>query len=105
VQEPRHIENIALIGFMGTGKTFVGHALAHLLHFQMVDTDDLIEKQAHQRISDIFRQHGEPRFRQYEREIVQQLRTRQRLIWRNGILSTAGPICSSIPNSAPSGPL
>jgi shikimate kinase len=81
---PRQIENIALIGFMGTGKTSVGHALARLLHFQMVDTDDLIEKQARQRISAIFHQHGEARFREYERKVVQQLQGRRRLVIATG---------------------
>ena len=95
MQESRHIENIALIGFMGTGKTSVGHALAHLLHFQMVDTDELVEAQAHQRISDIFRQQGEPRFRQFEYEVVQQLRNRQRLI-----IATGGGLAAQADNLA-----
>jgi shikimate kinase len=73
VHSNRRIENLAIIGFMGTGKTSVAHAAASLLHFQMVDTDFLIEKQSGRRISEIFASDGEPRFRQYEREIVAQL--------------------------------
>ncbi len=95
MQAPRQIENIALIGFMGTGKTSVGHALAHLLHFQMVDTDDLIEKQARQRISAIFHHHGEARFREYERKVVQQLEGRRRLV-----IATGGGLATNPENLA-----
>jgi shikimate kinase len=73
VEPARQIENIALIGFMGTGKSSVGHALAHLLHFKMVDTDDLVERQAGKRITEIFRTEGEARFREYERQTVSEL--------------------------------
>jgi shikimate kinase len=58
---------------MGTGKTSVGHSLASLLHFRMIDTDDLIEARAGKRISAIFAQEGESRFREYEREVIQEL--------------------------------
>ena len=84
MQSARKIENIALIGFMGTGKTTVGHALASLLHFQMIDTDEWIEKRAGLTISQIFEQHGEPTFRQYEREVVAQLGNRTRLVIASG---------------------
>ena len=40
----RHIENLALIGFMGTGKTSVGRLAAAQLRFRFVDTDELIER-------------------------------------------------------------
>jgi shikimate kinase len=95
VDPTRHIENIALIGFMGTGKSSVGHALASLLHFQMVDTDELIEKQAGKRIADIFRDDGEKRFRDFEREIVTQLARRQRTI-----IATGGGLAADADNLA-----
>lgn len=95
MQEPRRIENLALIGFMGTGKSSVGHLLASLLQFQRVDTDELIEKRAGKRISDIFRQEGEPRFREYEREIVENLRQ-----LRQTVISTGGGIGASPENLA-----
>src|SRR5690349_694882 len=76
---------------MGTGKTSVGHALAQLLHFRMVDTDELIEHGAHQRISDIFRDHGEPHFRALERDLVQQLSTERHLVIATGGGLAANP--------------
>jgi shikimate kinase len=95
VQAPRQIENIALIGFMGTGKSSVGHVLAGLLQFQMVDTDELIEQRAGRRISDIFRQSGEARFRQYERQIVEELAQRQRMV-----IATGGGLAANQENLA-----
>jgi len=69
---------------MGTGKTVVGHQLARRLCFQMVDTDELIERRAHQRIADIFREEGEPRFREYEREVVTELAQCRRTVIATG---------------------
>ena len=39
----RHIVNLALVGFMGTGKTSVGRLVAEQLHFDFLDTDELIQ--------------------------------------------------------------
>src|SRR5690242_2792383 len=69
---------------MGTGKTSVGHALAGLLHFQMVDTDELIEREANLRIAQIFQDQGEARFREYEREVVDRLRDLRRTVIATG---------------------
>jgi len=69
----RSIRNVALIGFMGSGKTTVGRALAELLTFQFVDTDEVIESRAHKRIADIFEQDGEPAFRDLEAQVVAEL--------------------------------
>ncbi len=43
MQSDRHIVNIALIGFMGTGKTSVGRLVAEQLHFDYLDTDEMIQ--------------------------------------------------------------
>ena len=84
MQQAREIENIALIGFMGTGKSSVAHALAGLLHFQVVDTDALIEELAGQSITDIFTQQGEVRFRQLEREVVAKVGQLRRTVIATG---------------------
>jgi shikimate kinase len=81
----RTIENIALIGFMGTGKSSVANSLASLLKFRVLDTDALVEKRAGKRISEVFHQDGEPRFRQHEREVVADL-----LQCRGTIIATGG---------------
>ena len=76
----RQIHNIALIGFMGTGKSSVGRMIAELLRFPLVDTDEMIVSRAGKSIADIFAQDGESRFREYEKEIVAELTARKRTI-------------------------
>jgi len=46
VSNSRQISNIALIGFMGTGKSTVGRLVADQLRFDFLDTDELIEARA-----------------------------------------------------------
>lgn len=70
---------------MGTGKTSVGHVLSSLLHFRMVDTDEMVENRAGKRIPVIFQQEGEARFREYEREVVAEL-----CHYRKTVISTGG---------------
>ena len=53
-------KNIALIGYMGTGKTTIGKRLARKLGLTFVDTDAYIEKQQGKKISQIFEEDGEP---------------------------------------------
>ena len=62
--------NIALIGFMGAGKTAVGRALAAKLNRRFVEMDTLIEEKAGKPIPDIFRQDGEAAFRKLETEVA-----------------------------------
>jgi len=58
--------NIALIGFMGTGKTVVGQVLAKKLDRQFIELDSLIEQRAGKSIPEIFQKDGEIAFREFE---------------------------------------
>jgi len=60
--------SIALIGFMGTGKTAVGKVLAEKLGKEFIELDALIEWQAGKTIPEIFQQDGEIAFRELEIE-------------------------------------
>jgi len=60
---------IVLIGPPAAGKSSVGRKLAKRLRVDFLDTDRIIVA-AHGPIADIFREHGEPRFRAIERETV-----------------------------------
>ena len=80
----RQIQNIALIGFMGTGKSSVGQMLAANLHFSFLDTDHELERRAGKSISEIFAQDGEPAFREWEGLIVQDLTQRKKTIISTG---------------------
>ena len=80
----RRIHNIALIGFMGTGKSSVGRLVADQLHFTFLDTDDVITARAGKSIADIFAQEGEAAFRERENRLVQELTHRTRTVISTG---------------------
>jgi shikimate kinase len=63
--------NLYLVGFMGTGKTTVGRAVAQRLGFQQLDSDAEIERLQGRTISEIFAQDGEPAFRVMERAFIE----------------------------------
>ena len=76
----RQIRNLALIGFMGTGKSSVGRMAADILQFTFLDTDDVIVARAGMSINEIFKQHGEPSFRELEGRIVEELTRRTKTV-------------------------
>ncbi|MGH7973609.1 MAG: shikimate kinase [Limisphaerales bacterium] len=82
--EARRIENLALIGFMGTGKSSVGRLAADILHFTYLDTDHVIEARASKPITEIFQQDGEPAFRDYECRVVEELTHRKKTVISTG---------------------
>ena len=65
--------NVALIGFMGTGKTAVGKVLAEKLGRSFVELDLLIEQKVGEPISEIFQQDGEIAFRELEIEVAREV--------------------------------
>ena len=75
--------NVVLTGFMGTGKTTVGRAVAELLGFEFVDTDDVIVER-HGPIPAIFSELGEDAFRQFERDVAAELAGATRLVISTG---------------------
>ncbi len=62
--------NLYLVGFMGTGKTTIGRAVAARLGFVFQDSDHEIERLQGKTIPDIFAQDGEPAFRALERDFI-----------------------------------
>jgi shikimate kinase len=63
--------NLYLVGFMGTGKTTVGRAVAQKLGFHLLDSDHEIERKQGKSIPDIFANEGEAAFRVMEREFIE----------------------------------
>ena len=97
----RVIHNLALVGFMATGKSSVGQLVAAQLHFRFADTDELIEAQAGKTISAIFEEEGEARFREYERAVVEELKSFHRtVIATGGGLVTHGENLNSLKTHA-----
>jgi len=76
---------VFLTGNMGAGKSCIGQMLADQLACPFYDTDALIEAATGMRIAQLFAQHGEPSFRQLEREQLQRLMRQP-----PGIVATGG---------------
>jgi shikimate kinase len=65
-------KHIALVGFMGAGKSTVGRAVAGRTERAFVDADEEIEKR-HGPIAQIFEDRGEAAFRELEQALVRDL--------------------------------
>lgn len=91
----RAIHNLALIGFMGTGKSSVGRLAAAHLRYEFVDTDDLIEQRTGKSITAIFAEGGEAAFREIERQLVEEMTG-----WQRKVISTGGGLGANEANLA-----
>lgn len=78
------MSNIVLTGFMGTGKTAVGRAVAHILGREFIDMDESIAARAGKQVSRIFAEDGEEAFRRMERELCRELSEREDLVIATG---------------------
>jgi shikimate kinase len=81
--------NIALIGFMGTGKSTVGRLVAEQLGFRFLDTDEYTEEMTGKPISEIFAQSGEAAFRELERKILAEMAA-----WSRTVIATGGGLAA-----------
>ncbi len=61
---------MAIVGYMGSGKTTLGRLLARALSLEFVDLDRAIVKSAGKGIPQIFAEHGERHFRDLEHEAL-----------------------------------
>ncbi|MBX7184589.1 MAG: shikimate kinase [Vicinamibacteria bacterium] len=75
---------IALVGFMGSGKTTVGRLLAGRIGFDFADSDREIESRAGLPVGEIFRVHGEAFFRDLEEAAIRDLLTFERRVIATG---------------------
>ena len=78
------MENIALIGMAGCGKSTVGRRLAQELGREFVDADTEIEKLAGKPIPRIFAEDGEDHFRKLETQALEALGKRSGLVIATG---------------------
>ena len=74
------MNNIALIGFMGAGKTAVGQLLARKLDRKFIELDSLIEQKAGKSIPEIFHQDGEIAFRELEIGVTKEVATMKNVV-------------------------
>lgn len=84
-----------LTGFMGSGKTSAGKALADKLGYDFADMDSLIAEQEGKTIAEIFESQGEQRFRQLESAMLKHLSERKKCV-----ISTGGGIAEDEENIA-----
>ena len=85
IQRDNMKDNIALIGFMGSGKTTIGKLLAKTMEMKFVDIDKIIEATEKKSINDIFKEKGQIYFRDLERKIILQESSRN-----NCVIATGG---------------
>lgn len=76
--------NIVLTGFMGTGKTSVGRALAQQLDREFVDMDTWLEAREGMTVAEIFAQKGESYFREHESDLCRELACGKALVIATG---------------------
>ncbi|MFH1227898.1 MAG: shikimate kinase [Planctomycetota bacterium] len=65
--------NIALIGFMGAGKSKVGQILAAKMKMEFEDTDRSVELSAALTVSEIFKLKGQKEFRKIEKSVIKRM--------------------------------
>lgn len=78
------MQNIILIGPMGSGKTTVGKQLAKRLRMDFVDSDHMIEDRCGVSISTIFDIEGEDGFRKRETKMLTELCDRTGVVLATG---------------------
>ena len=67
------MNHIAIIGFMGSGKTRVGKRLSKDLGLEFVDVDKVITKRMNLTVKEIYRRFGEPFYRALETTTIKAL--------------------------------
>jgi shikimate kinase len=79
-----NVENVFLVGPMGSGKSAVGRQLARELGLWFVDTDAEIEARTGVDIPTIFETEGEAGFRSRERDLIDELTRRTGVVLATG---------------------
>lgn len=78
--------NIFFLGYMASGKSTIGSALAEKMNFQYIDLDQYIENKERMSISELFAKKGEIYFRKIETTYLTELIANQ----ENSIISLGG---------------
>lgn len=79
------MQNIFLIGFMGTGKSTIAESLKNIYGLNVLEMDELIAKQERMSIPEIFAAKGEEYFRNLETQFLVEMKSQ-----RNCVVSCGG---------------
>jgi len=79
------MNNISLIGFMGSGKTTIGKRISEIKNLAFYDIDAMIVDEAQKSIADIFDEFGEAHFRLLETNMIKSLKS-----VKNAVISCGG---------------
>lgn len=79
-KKPYRSRNIALIGFMGTGKSSVAQHLHTLYHLEIAEMDEIIAKREGMSIPEIFAVKGNDYFRSLETNLLLELQQKENLV-------------------------
>ena len=85
VRDALGTRSVVLVGMMGSGKSSIGRRLAAALDLPFSDADTAIEQAAGMTIEEIFREYGEPYFREGEERVIKRL-----LLTGPQVLATGG---------------
>lgn len=80
----KQLTNIVLIGMPSSGKTLTGQALCKYIDKTVVDTDAVIVERSGMSIKEMFAQHGETYFRQWEHDVIEEFSKQNGLIIATG---------------------
>jgi shikimate kinase/3-dehydroquinate synthase len=89
------MQRIILTGLSGAGKSTVGRHVALALHWEFVDTDDLVARRAGMPVGQVLTTYGEQRFRQLESEVLHEALAGERVV-----IATGGGIVTGAANRA-----
>jgi shikimate kinase len=67
------MKRIFLIGYMGTGKTTIGHELAKALNLEFIDLDHYIQARYQKTVGQLFEEVGETGFREIEKRVLREV--------------------------------
>ncbi len=82
---------LVLIGMMGSGKSTIGRRVAKELNWAFYDVDSEIERVQNLKIPEIFALKGEGKFRSLEKEMIQKLSQKDKVVLSTG----GGAPCSA----------
>jgi shikimate kinase len=92
------VRRVVLVGFMASGKSTVGAALARRLGWRHLDLDAEIERAEGRTVAEIFAARGEPGFRRLEAELTPRLLSPERSVVSVGGGWVSGPAWRALPD-------